>query len=74
MTKASFRELAVQKNILGHVQTLAEAGQLSIPKNTKTIFYALEGLTNFLDYIQDQAVDSGQVPESVVFPFSSDKE
>lgn len=27
-----------------------------------------DGLINFIDHIQDQCVDTGQVPESVVFP------
>ena len=37
----------------------------------ETAFEAVEGLLNFLDYIQDSAVDQGLASEEEVFGFSS---
>lgn len=82
MGKTGFRLLTKQKRILVNFQAALTNGQvlLSIvrPKDPitgvltpKQINETIEGLLNLLDRIQDQAVDSGQVPESVVFPFKS---
>ena len=82
MGKTGFRLLAKQKRVLceleGHINshqvTISTAlppdrviGRLTLKKTVD----AIEGLLNLIDHIQDQAVDSGQVPEEVVFPFLS---
>lgn len=73
MGKEGFRLLARQKRILDELRKDVAEGKLKGAGKTKQvkIMDTIDGLLNLLDHIQDQAVDTGQVPEDVVFPYMS---
>jgi len=67
LNKTDFKELKAQKSALYKIQAKLEKPK---PKFTQKEWDALEGLINFIDAIQDIAVDEYGVKETKVFRIS----